>query len=390
MENETGRQLCRLLAEGLHEKPCSVTGSQEEQKQMQELAKRHKVLSLLYDAWEENPQVQQISRQTVQQSYHLLFLGHYVIQLLAEHNISAVLLKGSAAAQFYPVPELRKSGDVDLLLENEAQAEAAWKCLSGHGFLRENGQQEACHHIVCESPDHIWVELHSSMVEPFDNTKTNEIVKKQQAECFSHIEQKPLMGLPLPVLENPYHAYHLLLHMLQDFLRAGFGLRLLCDWVTFWEHGCSREETLTFLRLVRESRVEGFAIAITAVCVQYLGLASERVSFWKTQIQELPPEQVEALLDEITDAGEFGAFDHSRMVTLRGNHLVDYVREFHHQTMLTYPKAGRFPILFPLLWICMLCGFLYRNHTLRGVSSVQVLKNAGKRSKLVEKMKLFQ
>lgn len=389
MENETGRQLCRLLAEGLHEEQFLVTASQEEQKQIQELAKRHKVLSLLYGAWEDDLQVQQISRQTVQQSYHLLFFSHYVIQLLAGHNIPAVLLKGSAAAQFYPVPELRKSGDVDLLLENEAQVEAAWTCLREHGFMRENGQ-EACHHIACESPEHICVELHSSMVEPFDNAKTNERIKKQQAECFSHIEQKPLMGLTLPVLENPYHAYHLLLHMLQDFLRAGFGLRLLCDWVTFWEHGCSREETLTFLRLVRASRIEGFAIAITAVCIQYLGLASERVLFWKTQIQELPPEQVEALLDEIIEAGEFGALDDSRMVTMRGNHLVDYVREFHHQTMLTYPKAGRFPILFPFLWIGMLCGFLYRNRTLRGVSSVQVLKNAGKRSKLVEKMKLFQ
>ena len=389
MEKETGRQLCRLLAEGLHEKQFSVPQSKEEQKQIQELAKRHKVLSLLYRAWEDDPQVQTISRQTVQQSYHLLFFSRYVIQLLAHHNIPAVLLKGSAAAQYYPVPELRKSGDVDLLLENEAQVKAAWECLSEHGFTREHGQ-EACHHIACESPEHICVELHSSMVEPFDNAKTNERIKKQQEECFSHIETKPLMGLLLPVLENPYHAYHLLLHMLQDFLRAGFGLRLLCDWVVFWEQGCSREETLTFQRLVRESRIEGFAIAMTAVCVHYLGLAPEKVSFWDARIQELQLEQVDALLDEIIEAGEFGESDNSRMVTLRGTHLGDYIREFHHQTMLTYPKAGRYPILFPILWICTLCGFLYRNRSLRGVSGIQVLKNAGKRSKLVEKMKLFQ
>ena len=69
MEKETGRQLCRLLAEGLHEKQFSVPESKEEQKQIQELAKRHKVLSLLYRAWEDDLQVQKISRQTVQQSY---------------------------------------------------------------------------------------------------------------------------------------------------------------------------------------------------------------------------------------------------------------------------------------------------------------------------------
>lgn len=389
MEKETGKRLCDLLAEALHEMPFHITESKEEQKKIQELAQQHKVLSLLYEAWEEDSFVQQISRQTVQQSYHLLFLSHYVIQVLKEHGIEAVLLKGSAAAQFYPVPELRKSGDVDLLLKNEKQVKAAWECLKEQGFTKEKGQ-EACHHIACVSPEHICVELHSSMVEPFDNARSNQILKRQQEEFFLHIKEEPLMGLKLPVLQKPYLAYHLLLHMLQDFLRAGFGVRLLCDWVAFWEQGCSREEILTFLRLVRESRVEGFAIAMTAVCVRYLGLAPESVWFWQTPIQEMQKEQTEALMDEIIEAQEFGASDHSRMVTLRGNHLSDYIREFHHQTMLTYKKAGRFPILYPLLWICMFFGFLHRNRTLRGVSSVQVLKNAGKRSKLVEKMKLFQ
>lgn len=35
-----------------------------------------------------------------------------------------------------------------------------------------------------------------------------------------------IMGYPIPVVSDAYYAYHLLLHMLQHFLRAGFGLKL--------------------------------------------------------------------------------------------------------------------------------------------------------------------
>ena len=388
MNQQAGNVLCSMLASALHQQNTTKEYVPDCEKQVRELADKHKVLPLLYDFWNREENIGKLCRQTVSQSYHLLFLGKYIVNLLEEQQIESILLKGSSTAEFYPVPELRKSGDVDLLLRDEQAVTAACKCLKLHGFVQKE-EQMAQHHVVCISPDQISVELHSSLTEPFDDPKINRLLVTQQKEFFRFRIWKPLMGVKLPVLGMPYHAYYLLLHMLQHFLRAGFGIKLLCDWVCLWEHGCTKEEREIFLRLVRESRIEQFAVMVTALCVRKLALSPEKVEFWAKEIHQISKADMDEFFAEILEAEEFGRSDESRMVVMRGTRLGDYIREFHHQTMLTYPRAGKFPPAFPVLWVMMLAGFCYRNKHLRGISGREVLKKAKKRSKLVEKMKLF-
>ena len=127
------------------------------------------------------------------------------------------------------------------------------------------------------------------------------------------------MGVEFPVLQPAYDAFYLLLHMLQHFLRAGFGLKLLCDWVVFWEKGYGSGVEEHFCSMAEECRVMGFARLVTAVCVKYLGLSGEKVPLllcrfdWETEAANL-----EAFLTEILEAEEFGKSSADRMVALRG------------------------------------------------------------------------
>lgn len=115
-----------------------------------ELADRHRVLPLLYDVLapklpeedENRKRLEKRSAETVRQSYRLLFLGKYVTGLLQEHGIETVLLKGSGTAGLYPVPELRKSGDIDLLVADQKAGEKAYEVLHEHGFRK--ALEQAC------------------------------------------------------------------------------------------------------------------------------------------------------------------------------------------------------------------------------------------------------
>ena len=78
------------------------------------------------------------------------------------------------------------------------------------------------------------------------------------------------------------------------------------------------------------------------------------------------------------------------MVAIHGGGLFGYVRAFHHQMHLNYPKAGRCVLCWPVLWVLTLLRFLRNNYKLRGTTVRQVLKSAGKRGKIVEKMHLFE
>lgn len=401
-ETDRGEELCRLLDAALHDRVPGKLPEGEELSELLRTADRHSVLPLLYDAVcvgasdglsETEERLRETVRRTgsrvVRQSYHLLFLTRFVVRALAADNISCIVLKGCSAAAYYPVPELRKSGDIDLLLESPQKVEAARRCLEKQGFLPAK-EQHANHHLVCVSPDGICVELHMSLTEPFDDQRINGRIAVLQRELFEHVREEEIMGILLPVPEKPYFAFCLLLHMLQHFLRSGFGLKLLCDWVVFWEQGCSPKEEQIFLRLLEETGTEGFSATVTGTCVRYLGLCEETTAFMTERRGAVKAAELKEFLREVLEAEEFGKSEKDRMVALRGSRLSDYLREFHHQTLLTYEGAARYPFLLPVYWVRMLAGFIRRNRRLRGVSSAAVFRKAAKRGRLVEKMKLFQ
>lgn len=394
--NREQLELCRLLSLALHNKVLERLSPDVDYARVIAVAESHKVMALLHPVLEHAGLQESIwkivdrkGEQTVRQSYRLLMLSRYVIGLLKENGIDAILLKGCGTATWYPVPELRKSGDIDLLFKSEDETRKALQILAQQGFVTTE-DQPANHHIVCESRDSVSLELHMSLAEPFDSEKTNRFLADCQKEYFAHRRVVDCMGVAFELTSDGYHAFYLLLHMLQHYVRAGFGVKLLCDWVVFWESPLSEEEKKIFLRLTQESGTFGFAVMMTRVCVKYLGLREKQVEF----LMQAEPKDVcdltEELMAEIFEAEEFGHSSKDRMVVLRGTGLMDYAREFHHQMKLNYPKAGKIMVLYPVLWIMTLCGFLYRNRTLRKVSGRQILKKAKKRSQLTEQMRLFQ
>ena len=362
-----------------------------------QLAKRHSVFSLLYDVLADRADLPEDlkkasaaeSRRTVLQNYRLLFLSRAVVDLIEGLGVPALILKGACVAKLYPVPELRKSGDVDVFLLKPERVGEVCRALEDRGFTRSPAQHSN-HHVEMRSPDNIDVEIHTMLAEPFDSRGVNQYIGDIAARCGGSVVLEDVMGVPLPRLGDAHQAYSLLLHMLQHFLRAGFGLKLLCDWAVFWNRAYNEETKALYLRLVRDSGIKGFSDLVTKACVRYLGLNMEYVRFLFDGGNPGPGEaDVDAFLREVLDSEEFGKSARDRMVALRGTTLFDYIREFHHQTCLNFPKACRFFLLWPLLWVVTLWRFLRNNRKLRGVSTRSVLKKAGQRGRLINKLNLF-
>ena len=120
---------------------------------------------------------------------------------MEEQGIPVILLKGCTAAEYYPVPELRKSGDIDLLMRNEKEARQACDALAQKGFVQEKSL--ANHHINCVSPDGICVELHNMLAEPFDKSEVNSYLDSLIPSCFEKKEEREAMGVMFPTLSPP-------------------------------------------------------------------------------------------------------------------------------------------------------------------------------------------
>ena len=105
------------------------------------LSQRHEVTALLDDVWNRytlsNDQVilkDKIVARTVQKSIQLQILNSKLTQKLREAGITAVTLKGYSVSRYFPVPEYRKSGDVDLFVSGKENIEKAVKLLENNGF----------------------------------------------------------------------------------------------------------------------------------------------------------------------------------------------------------------------------------------------------------------
>ncbi|MBR4776548.1 MAG: nucleotidyltransferase family protein [Lachnospiraceae bacterium] len=327
-------------------------------------------------------------------NYRYLVLAIQINRIFKKAGIQFCILKGMAAAADYPVPDVRKAADLDLLLTDPADLKRAVKLLFKLGFQVNNDEQHALHHVVMRHSDGVQlVEVHTMLAEPFDNAKTNDLLNKLLPDCKEHIIYKEIMGAPLPVLEDGYHAYEMLMHMLQHFMHAGFGVKMLCDWVVLWNRGLDDENRKLYMKLVKDSKVKGFADMISRVCIKYLGLKREKVRWMNLYAagknREEFVEETENFVKEIMEAGEFGKVK-GRLVAFKGNGLIDYVSEFHHQMHINFPRAGKCFFLWPVLWIITLVRFLKNNKKVRSVSSREVFESARKRGKLVKSMHLFE
>lgn len=382
--------LLNLLSEELPGKTGEKGQEYTDWKKLFERADRHRVLALLYNTIEaaefpveEKKRWMKKVRGAVLQSYHLLFTAKFVVELLEKNNISCVLLKGVTIACCYGTPELRKAGDVDILLLDIAQKEHAERLLTEAGFKKSN-EQHASHHTVWFSPENIEVEIHTRIIEKFTQEKANRKMDELFSYIPEHIHRKDIMGVDFPVLRDGYQAYHLLLHMLVHYLHSGFGLRLLCDWVAFWNREISEAERKEYRRLVKESGLQKFSDMITSVCVHFLGLAEPGLGTC------IAREKTEEFLAEVLEAEEFGASDSDRLLILNETGIKAYIREFHHQMKMNYPKLGKVFLLWPVLWICTLVRFVTNNHKIRGTTSWKVLKKTQERSKNIKELQLFQ
>ena len=358
-------------------------------------AERHAVLPLLYDILMEQPLserqrefVAQRSRKTVLQSYRLSFRTHQFVTMLEEQGITAVVLKGVAAAGVYPTPELRKSGDIDLLLPYPQQLPLARDVLLKAGATVSDSQH-ANHHLAMSYADGITLELHTMLAEPFDDAGINSYLDDCLLRIPAHIERQNILGYEFPALSDGYQAYQLLLHMLQHFLHAGFGLKLLCDWVYFWSRSVAEEEIELYWKLAEESGTMGFSKLVTSICVSYLGL-DRACGLCRHMDQFMDEAEVSEFLGDIMEAEDFGKSGQERIVALRGTRLWDYIREFHHVMHMNFPRAGKVFLFWPVLWCITLVRFLRNNRRIRGVTAKEVLKKAGERSGRMARLELFK
>lgn len=309
---------------------------------------------------------------------------------LQEQKIPAVILKGTGCARYYPWPEARPLGDIDVLIRPR-DLERVDRYLRGQGFAPSE-QAHGFHVGYLGSMAEVEVHYAASTLPD----SPGGAVAAAETERFLEDRQWVHMGeMTFPVPSESHQALMLLLHMERHMLVTGIGLRQLCDWAVFVSNSPQGHWQDT-LPMLRRCGLLTYAQVLTRVCVEELGLDPEKAPWCR----EVPGELFRQMLTEILRSGSLGAGNSGgsgNLFTQRSTlgqkapglsgGVLGKLTEISYER---WPFTRRWKQLLPLFWGYLSLRYVLRTalsprKTLRGVLSV-----SNKQRKLYRALKLYQ
>ena len=367
-----------------------ITIQPEDEQPLTELTKVQSTLPFLL-SYIKNPTIlNSLKHQT-----KLMMLNYYQIEqftrriadLLEKNGISYVLLKGISLADFYPVPEYRKLGDVDIYINDKEMFNRAEELLLANGYTKDDEISD--HHQgylykVPQTGRTMILELHYRIVGLYQYAPVNKIVDDVfAANTFSPVMQT-VNDRNYPVLPPTEYTFYMIHHMLKHYLYSGFGIRLLCDFTFFLGHNYTAIDFAKIHTWCKESKILHLYEIILETCRIYLGLPEtidSKIHYNKNDCK--------TFITQLLEDGDVSQNNGSALVgsgSYEKINFLTYFKEGHLQMHVRFPKLGKCPLLWPALWMITFVCFLYNTYTLRNTTLKETLrsfKQDNQRSKLL-------
>lgn len=155
----------------------------------------------------------------MQQHATMSALTAYLMRKLHQQGLHPMILKGQAIAAYYPQPDLRPLGDIDIYVD-PAEFAAAKSILLAE-LRPERGDKSDYHDVHCWMLlGGIAVELHSAAMDGRD------AIPPIAANQMMNIG-----GEPVAVADPTWNVIFLLCHIMHHFEDFGLSMRQVCDWV---------------------------------------------------------------------------------------------------------------------------------------------------------------
>lgn len=324
-------------------------------------------------------------------------------QLSAE-GLTPIVVKGIVCRELYPNPDARLSNDEDMYIP-QGTFEDYHEALAHAGM--EIGEWdvpnvELLHEVsYVKKGGVLKIEIHKDLFET--GSKAYARLNDCFAQAFEHSEMIEINGVKLRTMCPTEHLLFLILHIYKHFINSGVGIRQICDIVMYANAYGNRIDWLKVLDECKALNAEVFAAALFDIGYRYLGFDVEKACYpdeWK--VLHIDSED---LLDDLLDAGVYGAADmsrkHSGSITLNAVEAGDEKDPGNKNILRTvfpaknimerrYQYLKKYPFLLPVAWVSRIVK--YGKETM-GKSSdnnaMESLKIGNQRVELLKKYKIM-
>lgn len=238
-------------------------------------------------------------------------------RIFNEAGFDSCIIKGQAVARYYPKPEERQIGDIDIWVDGDRDAIL--------DFLRSRYEVTniVYHHAEVNIFEHEEVEVHftpSWMYNPRINARLQSFFRTAKARQFANFIDNPGFAAPDVRFDAVFSMVHIYRHLLEE----GVGLRQVMDYYYILMH-LDASDKAEVMETLGSFRMKRFAAALMYV--------EERVFGLEPQYMLCAPD-VKAgkfLLDEIMLSGNFGWFDPRYSVSDNDSRLRKFIKKTKRQ-----------------------------------------------------------
>ena len=265
-------------------------------------------------------------------------------RILKRQGIRFVTVKGIICRKTYKNPDLRISGDEDLLVFDE-DFEKAREVLINSGFAPVNPEKNDTDEAFTNGRG-LFIELHKQL---FENEGHFKSYNKLLSGAFERVFYMDIENEKVPCLSPSLHLLYLILHCSKHFFHGGVGIRQVADILNFYKYFESEICLEENFEKCNKVSLEKFAEGIFDIGTKHLGF--EKIPYVDTD--------GDLLLDDILDAGVYGSStlsrQHSASLTLsavKGKPHGALGRVFPSSKELgsRFDYAKKHPVLLPVAW----------------------------------------
>ena len=195
-----------------------------------------------------------------------------IASLMAENKIPLMVIKGYGVSLYYPQPNHRSFSDIDTY--HFGQLEAADKVLKER--LGVDIDVDVHHHTTCVYKG-VLIENHYDFINVTQHRSCARYEKILKAEAAKETRLHKIDEQEIMLPSAMFNALFLMRHMALHYAAERVSVRHLCDWKQFVEAEGENVDWERVNEVYAEYNMKRFADAITALCIDHLGMKRDVV-----------------------------------------------------------------------------------------------------------------
>ncbi len=315
------------------------------------LAKINSLEAVVYSTLKQNEIVpedvdvaclENIFNTTVMYSVKQEYVTNEVVKILTANEVEHLLFKGAIIKRFYPSPELRTMGDIDIYV-NFDNRDKVKTILLGNGYKLDEVNSHT--NVWNYTKNNIVIEMHTVLFERnlYQDISLDDYYKTPFLLAIKDDEYSYVF-----TIEN--HLVYMLLHMAKHFVNGGCGIRMLLDIVFVLK--TSNDLDWQYIKSeLQDNNIYQFALNIFSLSTDLFGV---KYPFEKNE------NNLDYILEYMINGGVFGyegknidAIRTSKKTTGKGN-ILRLIFPSYKDITTRYVWANKYPrFLLPICWIKM-------------------------------------